>query len=137
MSTDVGQSAQVRMVSPDRLCISFATHDLHISSQSQVDVATLRRLAEFTNADTLVYGQYVKLGRAGICIDTTVLDLRHDTSSTLKTDVASEKELLGGVDALAKDVRQKLAATPESLAELAAHALRPSTNSVQALRDYD
>jgi tetratricopeptide (TPR) repeat protein/predicted Ser/Thr protein kinase len=134
LSTDVGQSAEVRMVSPDRL--HQLLHDLHISSQSQVDVATLRRVAEFTNADTVVYGQYVKLGEQ-IRIDTTVLDLRHDTSSKLKTDVANEKELLGGVDALAKDVREKLAATPESLAELAAHALRPSTNSVQALRDYD
>ena len=134
LSTDVGQSNHVRMVSADRL--HQVLHDLHISTQSEVDVATLRRVAEFTNADTLVYGQYLKLGDQ-IRIDTTVLDLRHDTSSPLKTDVPSEKDLLTGVDTLAKDVRQKLAATPEILKELEAHALRPSTNSVQALRAYD
>ncbi len=134
LSTDVGQTAQVRMVSADRL--HQVLHDLQISSQSQVDVATLRRLADFTNADTLVYGQYVKAGEQ-IRIDTTVLDLRHDSSSTLKTDVASEKELIPGVDALAQEVRQKLAATPQILKDLEAHALRPSTSSVQALREYD
>jgi len=134
LTTDVGQSAQVRMVSADRL--HQALHDLQISSQSQVDVATLRRLADFANADTVVYGQYVKAGDQ-IRIDTTVLDLRHDSSAKLKTDVASEKELLAGVDALAKDVREKLAASPQILKELEAHALRPSTNSVQALREYD
>ena len=69
------------MVSPNRL--QQVLHDLHISSQSQVDVATLRRLAEFTNADTVVFGQYVKVGDA-IRIDTTVLDLQHDSSSTLR-----------------------------------------------------
>jgi tetratricopeptide (TPR) repeat protein/predicted Ser/Thr protein kinase len=134
LSTDIGQSARLRMVSPDRL--QQVLHDLHISSQSQVDVATLRRLAEFTNADTVVFGQYVKTGDA-IRIDTTVLDLQHDSSSTLRTEVPNEKDLLGGVDKLANDVRQRLAATPEILKELQAHALRPSTTSIQALRDYD
>lgn len=134
LSTDVGQTAQVRMVSSDRLHQNL--HDLQISSQSQVDVATLRRLADFINADTLVYGQYVKAGEQ-IRIDTTVLDVRHDTSSTIKTDVASDKDLISGVDSLAKDVREKLAATPQILKDLEAHALKPSTNSVEALRDYD
>ena len=134
LSTDVGQTAQVRMVSADRL--HQILHDLQISNQSQVDVATLRRLADFTNADTVVYGQYVKAGDQ-IRIDTTVLDLRHDSSSTIKTDVPNEKDLITGVDSLAKEVRQKLAATPEILKDLEAHSLRPSTSSVQALREYD
>ncbi|HEX4488755.1 MAG TPA: tetratricopeptide repeat protein [Terriglobales bacterium] len=134
LSTDVGQSAQVRMVSADRL--HQVLRDLQISSQSQVDVATLKRLADFTNADTVVYGQYVKAGEQ-IRIDATVLDLRNDRSTVIKQDVASEKELLTGVDALAKSVREKLASNPQVLKDLEAHALRPSTNSVQALREYD
>ncbi len=134
LSTDVGQTAQIRMVSPDRL--HQVLHDLQISSQSQIDMATLRRLADFTNADTLVYGQYVKAGDQ-FRIDTTVLDLRHDSSATLKTDAASEKDLITAVDGLAQNVREKLAATPQILKELQANALRPSTGSVQALREYD
>ncbi len=134
LSADIGQSRHVRMVSSDRL--QQVLHDLHISSGSQTDVATLRRVAEFINADTMVYGQYVRLGEQ-IRIDTTVMDLRQDSTAAFRTDVPSEKELLSGVDALAKDVREKLAATPEILKELQAHSLRPSTNSVQALRAYD
>ncbi len=134
LSTDIGQSGRLRMVSSNRL--QQVLHDLHISSQSQVDVATLRRLAEFTNADTVVFGQYAKLGDA-IRIDATVLDLQHDSSSTVRTDVPNEKDLLGGVDKLADDVRQRLAATPAILKELQASALRPSTTSIQALRAYN
>jgi tetratricopeptide (TPR) repeat protein/predicted Ser/Thr protein kinase/TolB-like protein len=134
LSSDIGQSAHVRMVSPDRL--HQVLTDLHISGSSQVDVATLRRLAEFTNAETVVFGQYVRAG-GQIRIDTTILDMAHDTRTQLKTDVPSEKELLASVDGLAGDVRQKLAANPEILKELAAHTGRPSTNSVPALRAYD
>jgi eukaryotic-like serine/threonine-protein kinase len=134
LSTDVGQSAQIRMVSSGRL--QQVLRDLRISSESQVDVATIHRLADFASADTVVYGQYERLGDQ-IRIDTTILDLRADSSSTLTTSIPSEKDLVSGVDTLAKDLRQKLAATPEILKELEAHALRPSTNSAEALRAYD
>lgn len=134
LSTDVGQSAQIRMVSPARL--QQVLHDLRISSESQVDVATIRRLADFASADKVVYGQYEKLGDQ-IRIDTSILDLRADTTSTLTNTIPSEKDLVAGMDVLAKDLRQKLAATPEILKELEAHSLRPSTNSAEALRAYD
>ena len=93
-------SAQYPPPGPSRL--HQVLRDLQISSQSQIDVATLRRLADFTNADTLVYGQYVRAGEQ-IRIDATVLDLRRDTSTTVKQDVASEKELLTGVDEFFED----------------------------------
>ncbi len=134
LSSDIGQSPHVRMVSPDRL--HEVLTDLHISGSSQADVATLRRLAEFTNAETVVYGQYVRLG-GQIRIETTILDLAHDSHETLKTDVPSEKDLLTSVDALAGDVRQKLSPNPDILKELQAHTERPSTHSVTALRAYD
>jgi eukaryotic-like serine/threonine-protein kinase len=131
---DIGQSANVRMVSPDRL--HQVLQDLHISGTSQADVATLRRLAEFTNAGTVVFGQYAKFG-GQIRIETTILDLASDTRTTLQTDVPDEKNLLASVDSLAGEIRQKLIADPEMQKELKAHAQRPSTNSVEALRAYD
>jgi tetratricopeptide (TPR) repeat protein/predicted Ser/Thr protein kinase len=134
LNSDIGQSPHVRMVSPDRL--HQVLTDLHISGGSQIDVAVLRRLAEFTNAETVVYGQYVRAGGV-ILIDTTILDLAHDSRYELKTEVPSEKDLLTSVDTLAADVRQKLAANPDILKELQTHAARPSTNSVAALRAYD
>jgi tetratricopeptide (TPR) repeat protein/predicted Ser/Thr protein kinase len=133
LSSDIGHSANVRMVSPDRL--HQVLQDLHISGTSQVDVATLRRLGEFTNAQTIVFGQYVRAGTE-IRINTTILDLTNDSRSELQTDVPQEKELLASVDRLAGEVRQRLAANPEMLKELQAHSQRPSTNSVEALRAY-
>jgi serine/threonine protein kinase/tetratricopeptide (TPR) repeat protein len=134
LNSDIGQSPHVRMVSPDRL--HEVLTDLHLSGKSQADVAVLRRLAEFTNAESVIFGQYVRSG-GQIHIDTTILDIAHDTRTTLRTDVPSEKELLTSVDSLAGDIRSKLAANPDILKELQSHATRPSTNSVAALRAYD
>ncbi|HEY0758979.1 MAG TPA: tetratricopeptide repeat protein [Acidisarcina sp.] len=134
LSSSIGQSASLRMVSPTRL--QQVLRDLHITGQSQVDVATLRRLAEFTSADTVIYGQYVKMGEQ-IQLDTTVLDLAHDSSSVIKTSVPQEKDLLTSVDGLATDIRQRLATDPASLKELQKHSQRPTTTSVEALHAYD
>ena len=134
LSTDIGGSAQVRMVSPGRL--EQVLHDLHISPDSQADVASLRRVADFTNAQTLIFGQYIKLG-SQIRITTTVLDVPHDTRSVVTTDVPDEKNLLSAVDQLAGQLRQKLTADTKVLKDLQAHAARPSTTSIDALRAYD
>src|SRR5271166_5349131 len=112
LSTDIGQSQRVRLVSPSRL--QQALRDLHISPQSQLDFSTLKRIAEFTNADTIVYGQYQKFGEQ-IRINATVYDLKHDRNFELKTDVPNEKELLGGLDNLASQVRDNLSTDPDVL----------------------
>ncbi|HEY0795540.1 MAG TPA: tetratricopeptide repeat protein [Acidisarcina sp.] len=134
LSTGIGQSATVRMVSPDRF--HQVLHDLHISGKSQADVATLRRLAEFTSADTVIYGQYVKIGDQ-IRIDTTVLDLSQDSSFQIRTDAPNEKGLLGAVDTLAGNIRQHLTTNTEELKQLQASSRRPTTTSVEALHAYD
>ncbi len=133
LADDVGQSSAVRMVSQDRL--QQIIGDLHLSPNSQIDEANLKRIAGFTNAQTIVFGQYIRAG-SQIRVSTTILDLAHDTRSVLTTDVPQEKELLPAVDKLAVDLRQKLTADPKILKDLKAHAERPSTTSVDALRAY-
>jgi tetratricopeptide (TPR) repeat protein/predicted Ser/Thr protein kinase len=134
LSTDIGGAAAVRMVSPGRL--QQVLHDLHISADSQPDVASLRRVADFTNAQTLIFGQYLKLGNQ-IRITATVLDVAHDTRSVVTTDVADEKSLLTSVDQLAGQLREKLTGDTKVLKDLQAHAARPSTTSIDALRAYE
>ncbi|HEY6448678.1 MAG TPA: protein kinase, partial [Acidobacteriaceae bacterium] len=134
LGTDIGQSAQVRMVSQDRL--QQVLSDLHLSATSQVDIPTLRRVAEFTSAQTVIFGQYIAAGTE-IRITTTVLDLAHGTRSVVTTDVPQQKDLLASVDKLAADLRGKISADPKVLEELKAHAERPSTTSVDALHDYE
>ena len=134
LSTDIGGSSAVRMVSPDRL--QHVIGDLHLTANSQTDAATLKRVAEFTNAQTVVFGQFIKAGNA-IRINATVMDLTHDTQSTITTDVPDQNQLLASVDKLAGQLREKLTTDPKVLNDLQAHAVRPSTTSVEALHDYE
>ena len=134
LSSDIGQSAHLRSVSPARL--QQVLSDLHISPESQLDISTLKRVADFVGADTVVFGQYQKFGEQ-VRINSTVLDLKQDRRMEIQTDAASEKELLPSLDKLADEVRQKLAATPEILKELQAHSQHVSTKSVPALRAYN
>src|SRR5215472_6357451 len=134
LSTDIGQSQRVRLVSPSRL--QQVLRDLHISPQSQLDLSTLKRIADFTNATTVVYGQYSKFGDQ-IRINATVYDLKNDHTYALKTDVPSEKDLLAGLDNLASQVRANLSTDPDVIKELRGQSQFTLTKSVPALRAYD
>src|SRR6266478_699078 len=134
LRTDVGQSASLRTVSSDRL--HQILKDLHIPDNADFDPDTLKRLAEFSSADTLVWGRYVKLGEQ-IRIDATLLDLKHQRSTPLKSEAASEKEIPGAVDGLAELIRKNLAVSTDVLKELKASSFQPSSKPVEALRDYN
>src|SRR5437868_9120916 len=95
LSTDVGQSARVRTISPDRLHQVLA--DLRISSGAAIDPTMVGRIAEFSNADTVVWGQYAKFGDQ-IRVDATLQDLKHDRRVPLKIEGVSEKDIPGAVD---------------------------------------
>jgi tetratricopeptide (TPR) repeat protein len=134
LSTDVGQSAHLRAVSSDRVQQVF--HDLRIAPNSVVDTSTLGRVAEFTNADTLVWGQYTKLGDQ-IRIDATLQDRKHNRTIQVKAEAASQNDLSGAVDRLAAQVRQNLALSSDIVKELQAQSFKPTSTSVEALRDYN
>jgi tetratricopeptide (TPR) repeat protein/tRNA A-37 threonylcarbamoyl transferase component Bud32 len=134
LSTDVGQSSHLRAVSPDRVQQVF--HDLRIAPNSVVDSSTLGRIAEFANADTLVWGQYTKLGDQ-IRIDATLQDRKHDRTIQVKAEAANQKDISAAVDRLATSIRNNLAFSPDVIKELAASSFQPSSSSVEALRDYN
>ena len=134
LSTDVGQSAHLRTVSPNSLHQIFT--DLRISSATVLDPATIRRVADFSNADRVVWGQYAKFGDQ-IRIDATLQDIKNDRTVPLKIDVPSEKEIPGAIDRLAESIRQKLALPENVLKELKASSFQPTSQSVAALRDYN
>ncbi len=134
LSTDVGQSAQLRTVSSTNLHQIFS--DLRISSETALDPATIRRVAEFSNADRVVWGQYAKFGDQ-IRIDGTLLDLKTGGTVPLKIDAPSEKEIPGAIDQLAELIRQKLALPENVLKELKASSFQPTSQSIDALRDYN
>jgi len=134
LSTDVGQSASVRMVSADR--VGQVLKDLRMTPQSELDAPTVGRIANLSNVDTVVWGHYAQFGEH-IRIDATIQDLKRGQSTTVKEEATSEKDILPAVDRLASQIRQSLTVPKSLLKELQEHAFKPSTSSISALRAYD
>lgn len=133
LSTDVGQSGRLHTVSYDR--VTQILHDLGVSPETSIDDGTLRRLSEFSNADTLVTGQYAKFGDQ-IRIDATVKDLKRNRTASLNAQAAGDKDIPDAVDRLAAAIRQNLDLAPAAVQELKAQSFKPSSNSIPALREY-
>ena len=134
LSTDVGQSAHLRTVSPDRLHQVLA--DLRIATNATIDPSTLRQVAEFSSADTLVVGQFAKFGER-IRIDGTLQDLKHDRRVPLKIEATSEKDIPAAVDRLADAIRNNLSVSSDVIKQLRATSFQPSSKSVAALQLYN
>jgi tetratricopeptide (TPR) repeat protein/tRNA A-37 threonylcarbamoyl transferase component Bud32 len=134
LSTDVGQSAHLRTISPGRL--NQVLSDLQISPGTDIDPATMGRIAEFSNADTIVSGQYARFGDQ-IRIDATLRDLKHQRTDTLKAEAANEKELLPAIAQLAGSIQQHLSLSSDVLSDLRAKSFQPSSSSLPALRSYN
>ncbi len=134
LSTDVGQSASLRTVSPNSLHQIFS--DLRITPSTSLDPATIRRVADFSSADRVVWGQYAKFGN-DIRIDVTLEDLKNNRTVPLKVDAPSEKDIPSAIDHLADSIRQTLALPQDVLKELKASSFQPVSSSVDALRDYN
>jgi eukaryotic-like serine/threonine-protein kinase len=134
LTTDVGQSAHLRTVSPDRL--HQVLQDLHIAPNSSFDPTMLRRIAEFSSADVVVFGQYARFGDQ-IRIDATLQNLKNNRTISVKADASSEKDIPAAFDKLADSVRQNLALSDDVLKELKASSYQPTSSSIDALRDYN
>jgi eukaryotic-like serine/threonine-protein kinase len=134
LSTDVGQSSSLRTLSSERL--HQILQDLRVSADTNLDSNTLSRLAEFGNAQTVVWGQYAKLGEQ-IRIDVTLRDLKQERTATLKVEAPNQEALQAAVDRLAKAIRENLSLSDSAVKELQAQAFMPSSKSLQALRAYN
>ena len=132
--TELGQSSHLRTVSSDR--VHQILNDLRIPLGAKLEPATITRLAEFSSAETIVSGQFLKLGDQ-IRIDATLQDLEEASTIPLKVEAANENELLAAIATLAQSVQENLGLSRDIVAELQAKRLRPSSESIQALRLYN
>ncbi len=133
LSTDIGQSAHLHTIAPDRL--HQVLSDLRIGSETSIDPDMLRRLAQFSSADVVVSGQYARFGDQ-IVINATIHDLVHDQTIPVKAQSAL-KDLPTAIDSLADSVRKNLSLSSDVVDELKAQSFKPNTSSVDALREYD
>ena len=133
LNMDMGESASLRTVPSDR--VNQILRDQRVAPDAILSPETLRRVAEFTGADRLLWGQYLKLGDQ-IRIDATLQDLKQHHNFALKAEAASEKDLPKALQQLAESVQKSLELPAESIKELQAKTFKPSSQSVQALRFY-
>jgi len=133
LNTDIGQSGHLRIVSPEQVHQIFA--DLRVTPGSVVDPTELRRIAEYSNADTVIWGQYARFGDQ-IRIDATIHDLQHDRHILLKAEPVAEKDIPSSIDKLAEDIRHSLAISTDVMKELKASSFQPTSQSLDALRQY-
>ena len=135
LSTELGQSPHVRTVNADRL--HQVLQDLQLASTAALAPADLARVAEFTNARRVLWGQYSRFGDA-IRIDATLQDLDRGQNVPLNAMAPNEGALLAAISQLAEAVRQELArGSPSILQDLKATSWKPSTASLEALRLYN
>jgi len=134
LSTDVGQSKYMRTISPDRL--HQVLSDLRVAANAAFDPTMISRIADFSSADTVVWGEFAKFGDQ-IRIDATLQDLKHGRTMPLKVQAASEKDIPGSVDQLAELIRKNLAVSSDVLKELKSSSFQPTSTSLDALRDYN
>ena len=135
LRTELGQSSRVRTVAPDRL--HQVLQDLRISPTATLSPTEMARVADLTNARSVLWGQYTRFGNA-IRIDATLQDLEHQVTVPLNAMAPNEGALLTAIAELAAAVRESLArGSPDILNELKSTAWKPSTSSFEALRMYD
>ena len=135
LATDLGEAQNLRTIQPQR--IQEVLGDLRIDSNANLSPSDLKRIASFTNAGSILWGQYVKFGDE-IRIDATLQDLEQEVSTALKASAPNENALLAAVATIAGDVQTKLAAgSDDVLNQLKSTAWRPSTHSFEALRLYN
>jgi tetratricopeptide (TPR) repeat protein len=134
LRSDIGQSARLRTVPSDR--VHQIVSDLKVDPAASPDPATIRRLADHSNAGMVMSGQYSKLGDM-IRIDATLHDLEGQRSIPLKTEAKNEAELLTAIGELAQSVRSNMDLSSDAIRELEATAFAPSTESIEALRHYN
>jgi serine/threonine protein kinase/tetratricopeptide (TPR) repeat protein len=133
LRTEVGQSANFRTASPDR--VQQVLSDLRIAPDSEIAPSDLQHIADFTKASLLVWGQYARVGDK-IRIEAKLDDLKGQHTVPLNVEAAGETELLGTTDKLAQTIQQNLSLARGSVQELKAAAFRPSSNSLEAVRAY-
>jgi serine/threonine protein kinase/tetratricopeptide (TPR) repeat protein len=132
LSTAVGQSAQMRVISPERL--QQVLSDLRITPES-VDAATVGNVAASSSANAIFWGKYLR-NSDKIHIEGTLQDLKHDRHYPITLDTLAERDISGTVSQIAEQIRQSLSVSADAMKELKARSFQPSSKSTLALRDY-
>jgi tetratricopeptide (TPR) repeat protein/predicted Ser/Thr protein kinase len=130
----IGQSGELRTVSADRA--SQILQDLHIAPDARLDSHVVERLAEYSNAQVIIWGQIAKLGDR-LRIEATLQSMKDGRSASFHQDAENEKSVFAAVDSLAGQIRNNLSLSSKAIRDLETQAIKPSSTSLPALQYYD
>jgi serine/threonine protein kinase/tetratricopeptide (TPR) repeat protein len=133
LSTGVGQSAQMRVIPPER--VQQVLSDLRITPESPVDATMVGHIAQSSAANTVLWGKYLR-NNDKIHIEGTLQDLKHDRRYPIVLDAPAEKDISGSVSQIADQIRRSLSVSADAMKELKASSFQPSSKSTLALRDF-
>jgi serine/threonine protein kinase/tetratricopeptide (TPR) repeat protein len=135
LRTELGQSSHVMTVPSNR--VLQVLQDLRIQPNATPAPTELARVADFTNARSVLWGQLTRFGEA-IRIDATLQDLDKGVTTPLNAMAPNARDLLASIGTLADAVRENLAhGSTDILTELKSTSWKPSTSSFEALRLYN
>ncbi len=135
LRTELGQSSHVMTVPSNR--VLQVLQDLRIQPNTTPAPTELARVADFTNARSVLWGQLTRFGEA-IRIDATLQDLDKGETTPLNAMAPNARDLLASIGTLADAVRENLAhGSTDILKELKSTSWKPSTSSFEALRLYN
>jgi tetratricopeptide (TPR) repeat protein len=134
LTTEIGESQHLRTIAPYRM--HQVLSDLRIAPDNLLDPAMIKRISEFSSADTVIWGQYVRLGER-VHFDLTLQNVKADHQVSLKVDAANQNDIPAAVRRIADAVRNNLSISGDVLKELQASSFSPRSNSPDALRAYN
>jgi tetratricopeptide (TPR) repeat protein len=134
LTTEVGESQHLRTVAPYRM--NQVLSDLRIAHDNLLDPAMLHRISEFVGADTVIWGQYVRLGDK-VRFDLTLHNIKSDHRVSLNVEAANQNDIPAAVRRIADAVRNNLSISSDVIKELQASSFSPTSTSTTALRDYN
>ena len=134
LAGDLARVPSVRVVPLDRLNGVLA--DLHLGAGAAFDAPTIRSIADYLSADTVVSGSFVKLG-ASSRVDLTVTQPGTGAEAHVKVEATDEAELLGIVGHLAAEILRSAETGVERdlIATMVGEAGSRSPESVKAYTD--
>jgi tetratricopeptide (TPR) repeat protein/TolB-like protein len=131
MKDAVSAESGIRAVPADRVDQILA--DLRVTPDVDPDEGTVRRLAEFSAAEHVLTGKYVRVG-SRIRIQGSLRNMKTASVAELTVDAADQGDLTNAVQQLSGDVRRRLAASDH--VPTLAQALAPTTGSHEALQSF-
>ena len=129
----IGQSGDLRTVPADRA--GQILQDLHIAPDARLDSHLVERLAEYSNAQVIIWGQIAKLNDR-LRIDATLQSIQDGHSVSFHQDAENEKNVFAAVDGLAGQIRNSLSLSAKAIRDLETQAIKPSSTSLPALQSY-